>query len=134
MTKKPVKIPTISALWAAFRELEAKVMSIPNNDYFARATSKRIDALENLLSEQPKYRAMELNGQTVQQPVEQYCVIGDKAKHQYPISRTWHATQLAAERYAGSICRNQPNCEELLVVKVVSKVGRREPDIKITRV
>lgn len=65
---------------------------------------------------------------------EQFCVIGDKATHQYPVTRKWHSSQEQAEQYAASLCRNQPNCTELLVVKVVSKVGRKEPDIKVTRV
>lgn len=67
-------------------------------------------------------------------PEGQFCVIGDKASHQYPITRKWHGNQEQAEQYAASLCRNQPSCTELLVVKVVSKVGRKEPDIKVTRV
>ena len=64
----------------------------------------------------------------------QFCVIGDKSGHQYPISRTWKGTQAEAEQYAASLVRNQSTTTELLVVKVVSKVGRKEPDIKVTRV
>jgi hypothetical protein len=64
----------------------------------------------------------------------EFCVIGDRSGCKYPISRTWKDTQAEAEQYAASLVRNQSTATELLVVKVVSKVGRKEPDIKVTRV
>lgn len=102
--KKPSKIPTLSALWA------------------------RIVALED------RYGCFGAGELTSAPTRGEFCVIGDKSGHQYPISRTWKNTQAEAEQYAASLVRNQPSTTELLVVQVVSKVGRKEPDIKITRV
>lgn len=62
---------------------------------------------------------------------ERFCVVGDKATCQYPISRTWHSTQERAEQYAASLIRNSSNTEELLVVKVVATVKRKQPEMEV---
>lgn len=101
-------------LWGAVKTLEKRV------DYACEVVG---DVRRDSMADQPSVRSN-----------YQFCVIGDKAKHQYPISRTWHTSQETAERYAASLVRNSSTTEELLVVQVVSKVGRKEPDIKVVRV
>lgn len=90
----------------------------PNLDW--RAELEKFIPLAKVLNENPR---------------EYYCVIGDQAKSGYSnIGRTWKGTRAQAEDHAASILRNHPGCPELLVVQVVSKVGRKEPDIQVVRV
>lgn len=103
------KAATISGLWALFVALEKRLISLEDRE------------------------VKDVFKPTAQ---GQFCVIGNVARNGFGgnIGRTWKGTQQQAEDHAASILRNNPGCPELLVVQVVSKVGRKEPDIKITRV
>jgi hypothetical protein len=111
----------VSAAWQSANDVEALLCK----------ANGRITALESWHKDHNEDKRARLTSVAAQY---QFCVIGDMAKHQYPISRTWHNTQERAEEYAASIVRNSQTTEELLVVQVVSKVRRKEPDIKVMRV
>ena len=146
MTKKPVKklssrvkkqldMIENTELWGAIKRLEERVSTT-----IARVDGAwgKITTLESQVHRESMYPpgfAAELTARSKALLNQgQFCVIGDKAYHQYPISRKWHPTAEEAEQYAASLVRNQSTTTELLVVQVVSKVGRKEPDIKITRI
>lgn len=133
--KKPVKVKKRLAaldvienteLWNAVKKLEGRV------DYACQVVAdvRRESMYSPGFAEELTARSKALLNQG------QFCVIGDYAKNGFGgnIGRTWKGTQQQAEDHAASILRNHPGCPELLVVQVVSKVGRKEPDIKITRV
>ena len=58
-----------------------------------------------------------------------YCVVG-------PVSqvRTWVASKDGAVEHAKTLMRNQNNCDELLVVKVVARVRKATPPIEVINV
>ena len=96
----------MDALWGAVKNLE-----------------KEVCRLSRAANEHAGFKAVR----------ERFCVIGDKAKGGFSnMGRTWHASKESAEQYAASLIRNQPgHIDELLVVKVVSKVSKKHPEIRI---
>lgn len=149
--KKPTKIPTMKGMWGKLCDLALEVNNLEAvsrnriNDFERRvdevrgietkvlALAARVEDMED--SRVAQARLHEFSA-AHEQSAPRYCVIGDSAKNGFGgnIGRTWKDTQHQAENHAASIHRNHPGCPELFVVKVVSKVGRKEPDIKVTRI
>lgn len=97
-----------------------------------RALSIRLENMRDTLI--AKARLTEFNEASKPQPKARYCVIGDKASCGYAIYRNWFNTQDGAEVHAESLINaGKAECE-LFVVKVVSTVKRKRPDMEVTKV